>query len=289
VTVRDTFVDLPSSPLAPDRSPVTIRCRRAGHGPPLVVLHGGWGVEVYPFDRQIDALAASHHVLVPDRSGYGCSTPIASLPADFHRRAAAETLAVFDALGLDRPVLWGHSDGAIVALLLALAHPDRVRGAIVEASHYYRRKPGSRAFFERMTDPAAALGGAVAAALERDHGARWVEVVRLHAEAWIRIDAEAASAAEDFYDGRLSELAVPLLVVHGARDPRTEPGELAALRAALAERPGVDPPIHAAAIAVLDEGAHSPHSEPATAAEVTRVMRRFIAALECSPMRVSTP
>jgi pimeloyl-ACP methyl ester carboxylesterase len=62
---------------------------------------------------------------MPDRSGYGQSAAIDALPSDFHRRAADETRAVIEGLGLERPVLWGHSDGAIIALLLARARPGR--------------------------------------------------------------------------------------------------------------------------------------------------------------------
>ena len=56
------FVEVVSSELAPDVSPVRIHYREAGGGPPLVILHGGWGYEIYPFDRQIAAL---------DKSGFG--------------------------------------------------------------------------------------------------------------------------------------------------------------------------------------------------------------------------
>ena len=43
----------------------------------------------------------------------------------------------------------------------------------------------------------------------------------------------ARGADEDLYGGRLAQLRVPALVIHGAKDPRTEPGELDALRAQL--------------------------------------------------------
>ena len=62
-------VVIASSPLAPGVSPVRIHYRDAGAGPAVVVLHGGWGYDIYPFDRQVAALAADHHVVSPDRSG----------------------------------------------------------------------------------------------------------------------------------------------------------------------------------------------------------------------------
>jgi len=49
----------------------------------LVFLHGGWGYEVYPFDRAVAALESQFHILIPDRSGYGRSPEIESLPGGF--------------------------------------------------------------------------------------------------------------------------------------------------------------------------------------------------------------
>ena len=246
-------------------------------------LHGGWGYEIYPFDRQIEALGSRHRIVIPDRSGYGGSGPLGGLPADFHRRAMEETRALIDALGIARPVLWGHSDGAIIALLLGLAAPDRIAGAIVEAAHYYKDKPGSRAFFEGIIANPQSLGGGVASVMARDHGDRWPQIVDMHSRTWLRIADHAESPAEDFYDGRLGDLTVPLLVVHGGCDPRTEPGELDALRMALAgagprvgpERtPGSAP---ATRFVILPDGGHSPHSERATADDVTSAAARFLA------------
>lgn len=245
--MADVLLD--SSPLAPGRSPVRIHYRDVGDGPPIVILHGGWGYDPYPFDHQIAALAPRHRIVIPDRPGYGRSEPIDTLATTFHQSAAEETLAVIDALHLDRPILWGHSDGAIVALLIGLQAPDRVAGAIVEATHYVRHKPASRPFFEAIVAKARA------------------PFLDVHSRTWIRIVDESAPG-DDFYGGRLSGLRVPVLLVHGGRDPRTEPGEFEALRAALQTVPS--------RTLLLPEGGHSPHSEPATTAQVTGAAVSFV-------------
>ena len=255
---------LNSSPLAPGASPVRVHYRDVGEGPPIVILHGGWGYDVYPFEGQIAALAPHHRIVIPDRTGYGGSGTLDSLPTDFHQRAADETRAVIDALVLERPILWGHSDGAIIALLMGLAAPERISGAIVEATHYFKHKPGSRPFFEAV------------AAKPRS------KFLETHSRTWLRIVAEA-TPGENFYGDRLSELEIPLLMIHGACDPRTEPGELEALREALGV--GADPHLgpgrtHGSAptsVLVLAEGGHSPHSEPATSALVTEAALGFLA------------
>lgn len=266
------MLSLNASPLAPGMSPVRIHYRDAGSGPPLVCLHSGWGHAIYPFDRQVEMLGHEHRVVTPDRSGYGRSTPIDTLPVDFHRRAVQETRSVLDALALEQPVVWGHSDGAIIALLLALAAPDHVAGVIVEATHLYKVKPRSRPFFEALIANPTSLGPAASAILEQDHGADWPRVIERHSRAWREIAEDAASEEEDFYDGRLCEIAVPVLMIHGARDPRTEPGEIDALGSALEQRPGGP----RRQVIVLADGGHSPHSERSTADEVTRIAREFV-------------
>ena len=122
------FVTIDESPLAPEISPVEIHYRETGSGSAMVFLHGGWGYEIYPFDRQLEAFGDCFKVLIPDRTGYGGSRRLEHLPTDFHKRAAIETSAMLEALHIERPVLWGHSDGAVIATLMALWSPIDLRG-----------------------------------------------------------------------------------------------------------------------------------------------------------------
>lgn len=236
--------------------------RDTGTGLPLVFLHGGWGYEVYPFDRQIEALGGRCRIIIPDRTGYGRSPRIASLPPDFHRLAAVETMQVLDALRIERAVLWGHSDGAVIAALLGLAEPSRFSGLILEAFHYTRSKTGSADFFREMIAEPYRVGNRAAAALARDHGEDWRGVVERNAAAWLEI---VASGPGDLYGGKLSELAVPALFIHGSRDPRIEPGDLEGIRRELPR----------AEMRIIEGAAHSPHSEPESSEECTRIAEEF--------------
>ena len=107
-----------------------------GAGPPVVLLHGNvvsagdfvWSGLVY-------RLAARHRVIAIDRPGYGYSDrPDGSL------WTAAEQARLlgkaFSRLGIERPVVVGHSWGALVALELALNHPDAVGSLVVLAGYY---------------------------------------------------------------------------------------------------------------------------------------------------------
>ena len=73
-----------------------------------------------------------------------------------------------------------------------------------------------------------------------------------------------------------SQLSVPTLFLHGARDPRTEPGELDAVRRELPR----------ASFHILELAGHSPHSEPGSAEECARVAGEFLdAILRAKPLR----
>jgi len=264
-------VELPHSPHAPGLNPVTIYYREFGSGHPLVFLHGGWGYGVYPPIWQIEAFKKEFRILIPDRSGYGHSTRVSGeMPLDFHRRAAAETIQILDALGIERAALWGHSDGAVIAAMLGLAAPQRCERLILEAFHYLRKKPGSRAFFERFAARPEDLGEETKNLLKQDHGeTEWPAVLRRNCGAWFQLADLVQRPDKDLYGGRLGELEVPTLFLHGSLDPRTEPGEMELVGRALPR----------ATMRFVGNGKHSPHNEEAAFEECNAVAMEFLQGL----------
>ena len=282
------FVELRNSPHAPGVRPVRIHYRDVGSGRPVVFLHGGWGYGVYPIGRQIgdrqiedrqiedgqvEALGSQVRFVIPDRSGYGRSTRLPKqMPTDFHRRAAEETLLVLDALGIERAVLWGHSDGAVIATMIGLLAPERCAHLILEAFHFYRNKPHSRSFFQRFADHPEEVSETLQSLLVADHGAeQWKKVVQRNCRVWLKLAADNSRPGEDLagdlYDGRLSELKVAVTFVHGRHDPRTEPGEMKRVQEAL---PGAE-------MRFIEDGRHSPHSERLAWRECNGILREFMA------------
>ena len=261
------YTHLKTTPLIPGVSPIKIHYRIEGEGEPLLILHGGWGINVFPFDRQIATLRTNWKVIVPDRSGYGRSTHITGgLPTDFHYRAAEETLAFLDELGIDQSVIWGHSDGAVIGALLGLIAPDRVKGLILESFHYYRVKSRYIEFFEKFAFHPEASGASLCSKFEAEHGKDyWKTIITSQSRAWLDLAEKSKTADEDLYGGRLHELQVPTLFIHGRHDPRTEPTELDVVRTAV---PTCD-------MKILD-AYHSPHSEAATADLTTRIVLEFL-------------
>jgi 3-oxoadipate enol-lactonase len=259
------FVQLKHSPHARDVAPVPIHYRDIGTGMPIVFLHGGWGYGVYPIDRQIEELSGHARFLIPDRSGHGRSATFPGpLPTDFHRRAADETLLVLDALGIERAILWGHSDGAVIAAKIGLAAPERCERLILEAFHFYRNKPASKEiFFQQFAEHPGNVSDKLEKLLAADHGAAsWRNVVQRNCRVWLELAAESTQPNEDLYAGRLSELQVPATLMHGRGDPRTEPGEIEKVRCSL---PGAD-------IRLIESGRHSPHSEEASRQECNEIL-----------------
>ncbi len=111
--------------------------------PVIVFLHEGLGSLAMWKDYPAELCAAAGaRGLVYSRYGYGRSTPRPALekwPVDFMHTQAEEVLPkLFARLQIDDPPwLFGHSDGASIALLYAAAHPGRVEGLVAVAPHVF--------------------------------------------------------------------------------------------------------------------------------------------------------
>jgi pimeloyl-ACP methyl ester carboxylesterase len=100
----------------------------AGHGPPVILLHG-FGGSMWQWEYQQAALAAQARVLTPDVLGSGLSDKpdIAYSPEEM----LAFVTGFMDALEIRQAVLVGHSMGAGLAIGMALDHPERVAALVL--------------------------------------------------------------------------------------------------------------------------------------------------------------
>ncbi len=97
-------------------------------GPPVILLHGAnVNLRDWTFSL-VDMLAADNRVIAMDRPGFGHSQRDAGAwgPA----RQVAQLRAAANALGAERPILVGHSWGAVVALSWALDYPAEISGVV---------------------------------------------------------------------------------------------------------------------------------------------------------------
>lgn len=108
-----------------------------GEGPPVVLLHGNTVVlQDFVASGLIDRLAKRHRVIAFDRPGFGYSERprghlwTAQTQADAIRHALGR-------LGVDAPVVLGHSWGSLVALCMALGGAPSVRALVLVSGYYY--------------------------------------------------------------------------------------------------------------------------------------------------------
>lgn len=130
-----------------------------GKGRPVVFLHGnGMTVEDMLISGVLPAAAdRSYRAIAFDRPGFGHS----ERPRGTAWTAAAQAALlprVFARLGIERPIVVGHSLGTMVALALALNHPDQVSGLVLLSGYYY---PTARADVAMVSPPATPLVGDV--------------------------------------------------------------------------------------------------------------------------------
>ena len=245
----------------------------AAHAP-LVFLHEGLGSVGLWRDWPARLCAATGRAgWLYSRQGYGRSSPIADirgpsrqhvdgsrsgrLRPDYQQREALEVLPrVLDTLGIQAPVLIGHSDGATIALIHAAHHP--VSACVVMAPHVMVEDitlAGLRQARQAWED------GPLQHSLARHHDAPEVAFWQWN-EAWL----DPAFHGFDIRD-TCSQIRAPLLAIQGHDDAY---GSMAQLD----ELARVAPQTR---LLKLSDCGHEPHREQAQ--QVTQAITDFLASL----------
>lgn len=124
--IRRAFADLPTR---------QVHYRRAGEGPPLLMIHASPGSSKQ-LEGKIAALAATRSVIAPDTPGNGDSTAL-PLPEPQIPDYAEALREFLDAVGLERCDVYGTHTGASIGLDLAILAPERVRRLILDGISLY--------------------------------------------------------------------------------------------------------------------------------------------------------
>ena len=102
-----------------------------GKGQPLLLIHGFTGTAKSHFRTVIPHLYGRYRLIAPDLRGYGASQPpLRDFPPDFYQRDATDLAALLDELNCGPVIVFGFSDGAECAILLAAQRPDLVRAVV---------------------------------------------------------------------------------------------------------------------------------------------------------------
>ncbi|MEV8470659.1 alpha/beta hydrolase [Ralstonia sp. UNC404CL21Col] len=115
-----------------------------GKGPAIVFVHGLCGNLRNFAYLDMERLARSHRVIVIDRPGAGRSVRGADSPANIYAQARMVAQCI-EKLGLDKPVLVGHSLGGAISLAVGLNHPQVIRrlALIAPLTHAESAPPGA--------------------------------------------------------------------------------------------------------------------------------------------------
>ena len=100
-----------------------------GSGRTLVFLHGGGDSGEHSFVRQLDVFSEHHHIVAPDQVGQG-RTPDVPGPLSY-TTMMEDTAELLRMLKLQHVDVVGFSDGGILALMLAIRHPELVRRLVI--------------------------------------------------------------------------------------------------------------------------------------------------------------
>ncbi len=146
-----------------------------------------------------------------DRRGYGLSSPFDSLArqTDYMEREAELLVKLLEQCGIERPILFGHSDGGTIALLAAAKYPQHFKAVITEGAHV---------FVEDIT-----LDGILRAKeqykmglkerLEKYHGDKTEALFAAWTETWL------STAYRDWnIEHFLQQVQCPVLVIQGTED-----------------------------------------------------------------------
>ena len=242
------------------------RLRAASYGPgpkhatSVVFLHEGLG-SIAQWRNFPDTLAeaAECAVVVYERQGHGGSDPLeGKRPADYHTIEAQDVLPdVLDAFGVENAVLFGHSDGATIALLFAALFPERTLGVIAVAPHVFLEDISIAGIREAKE---AFETGSLMGRLETYHGENTEPMFYAWADTWLD-PAYSSWSIED----QLPKVHAPVLLIQGEDDNYGSPEQLRRIAAGVSGE---------SEIMLLPDCGHSPHAEKRD--EVFEATLRFL-------------
>ena len=218
-----------------------------GSGDPILVVHGGPGLDHGYLRPGLDVLAASHALIYYDQRGTGRSDlPVG--PSTISQAAFVQDIDdLRQALGYEKVTVLGHSFGGLLALAYARAHPEATRSLILldtaEPGQRFAEEAARRQAAARTPEDSATLAALTASSgyetrdpetMSRIYRTAFRATMRtpdrvreLHLDLSERTAKNGPDVARllgtsmEGFDAWpwLGELAMPVLVLHGRYDP----------------------------------------------------------------------
>jgi pimeloyl-ACP methyl ester carboxylesterase len=247
----------------------------AGRGDPVLLIMG-LGLGGGAWWRTVPVLARRLQVITYDNRGVGLSRAFSH--AYTTEALAADALTVLDAVGVERAHVYGISLGGMVAQVLAVRHPERVRSLVLGATspggpRAVRPAADVATFFRRRARMDGEEAARESVAYSYGERCRAEQPERIEEDLALRLAqpfSERAYRAQLFAAawhnclGALGRIAAPTLIVHGAVDRMIPVGNAELM----AER------IPGARLRVLEDAGHMyPTEEP----KADQAIARFLA------------
>jgi pimeloyl-ACP methyl ester carboxylesterase len=183
-----------------------------GQGPPLILLHGGFGTGEM-FGPNLELLAAGRQVIAVDLQSHGRS-PAAHRPMRFESMGD-DVAALVEGLDLGRVAVMGFSLGGAVALRTAIQHPEIVERLVLVSTPFKRS-----GWHPEMTAGMDAMGPETAEFMRQTPLYQAYAAVAPNLEDWPVLVEELTTALKVDYDwsGEVRGLSMPVMLVVGDAD-----------------------------------------------------------------------
>lgn len=183
-----------------------------GQGEPVILLHGN-SVSSRMFSTLLKLYSKHFQVIVLDFPGHGRSDRLENFEVDFWNYNSKVVYALINELKLQYASIIGTSGGALVAINLALNHPDKIKylfadsfeGSYPLASYVESieadREKGKKKFLAKLI-------------WFYCHGRDWRKIIDLDT----KVNIEFARTGRSFFNKSISELKVPALLTGSKED-----------------------------------------------------------------------
>lgn len=183
--------------------------REEGSGSLLLILPGNTATSICHKD-ELEYFGSRYHVVSLDFWGTGQSERIDIFPNDWWEQGAHDAAALVGHLGYQQCIVMGTSGGASIALLMAILHPELVRGVIADSTVEYFHAPSlSQEVQKRLQRTAEQVQF-----WKWAQGNDWQQVVEADSDLLLRFEEQGG----DYFRGRLKELHCPVLLTASERD-----------------------------------------------------------------------
>jgi pimeloyl-ACP methyl ester carboxylesterase len=200
-----------------------------GSGEPLLLLHGGV-VSHSMWEKHIPIFAQHYTVIAPDSRGHGrTKNPLDTMS---YRLLADDMAAFIRALGLDRPLVCGYSDGGQIALEMGMNYPQLAKAYVIGAASFKWTEP-----YFQFVKAFGMEGPGVVDFEQLERGAPWaVPMMRANHDEFQGHDywktyvtqlSKMWLAPLNYSSGELEKIGEPCLILVGDRDNLALPAEQA--------------------------------------------------------------